>query len=245
MWVLVLAAAVAGGLYHAGLLRLNFPSPERFPVRGIDISRHNGHVGWYEASLHDVRFAYIKATEGTDFRDPQFLYNWTQCPKDGVARGAYHFFNFCRPGKDQARNFLQSVPVDPVALPPALDLEFSGNCHRIPTRAEVEREVSAFVKAIAGRYPGPPVFYATQDFYQRYLDGHRNEFPPHRLWIRSVVKQPSPPPCTDSGWTFWQYSGLGRVPGVPGPVDLNVFCGSREQFAELSRQRRTSGPPVQ
>src|SRR3954470_18330970 len=89
------------GLYYAGLLRLNFPSEKRFPVRGIDVSHHQGHIGWFEASLHDVRFAYIKATEGTDFQDPTFLYNWQQCPYNHIARGAYHFFNFCRPGREQ------------------------------------------------------------------------------------------------------------------------------------------------
>src|SRR5207302_8396959 len=111
---------------------------KRFPVRGVDVSHHQGFVGWFEASLHDVKFAYIKATEGTDYRDPQFLYNWSQCPYDGIARGAYHFFNFCAPGKAQARNFLQVVPADPKALPPALDLEFSGNCRRTPSRAEIK-----------------------------------------------------------------------------------------------------------
>ncbi len=230
--LLIVVLAVMG-IYYAGLLRLNFPSPERFPVRGVDVSRHQGHIGWFEASLHGVQFAYIKATEGTDFRDPRFLYNWTQCPKNGIARGAYHFFNFCRPGKEQARNFLATVPPDPNALPPALDLEFSGSCRRIPSRAEVEREVASFVAAISRRFPGPPVFYVTPDFYKRYLKGHEHNFPPHRLWIRNVVKEPSLAPCTE--WVFWQHSALGRVPGLRGPVDLNVYCGTQDQFGELVR----------
>src|SRR4051812_46569984 len=157
-------ACIGAGLYYAGLLRLNFPSEKRYPVRGIDVSHHQGHIGWFEAGLHDVQFAYIKATEGTDFQDPQFLYNWTQCPYNHIARGAYHFFNFCTPGIYQARNFLKVVPADADALPPALDLEFSGSCRRMPPRAEFIREVSSFVRAISGRFPERPVFYVTQDF---------------------------------------------------------------------------------
>jgi lysozyme len=226
-----IAALLGYGLFQAGLLRLNFPSEKQFPVRGIDVSHHQGHIGWFEASLHDVKFAYLKATEGTDYRDSRFLYNWQQCPYDHIARGAYHFFNFCTPGKAQAQNFLAFVPNDPNALPPAIDLEFSGNCRRKPTPAAFKREVTAFIKEIAHRYPDPPVLYVSQEVYKRYLEGHRQEYPVHRLWIVDVVKKPRGTPCVD--WTFWQYAALGKVPGIKGPTDMNVFCGSPEELQQL------------
>ena len=230
---LVLAAVLAAGagLYYTGLLRLNFPSQKRYPVRGIDVSHHQGHVAWFEVSLNDIQFAYIKATEGTDYRDFEFLYNWTVAPKYRIARGAYHFFNFCTSGKAQAQNFLAVVPDDPDALPPALDLEFSGNCRRRPTLAQFKREVTAFMREIAHRFPRPPVLYVSREVYKRYLDGHRQEYPPHLLWIENVVSEPSLKPCSE--WTFWQYGALGHVPGVKGPADLNVFCGTPEQLAAL------------
>src|SRR5262249_22731749 len=134
----------------------------------------------------------------------------------------------------QARNFLAVVPTDPTALPPALDLEFSGNCKRRPSPAEFKREVTAFVKEISARFPGPPVFYVSREIYKRYIDGHRPEFPPHSLWIENLVGEPKGTPCTD--WTFWQYGVLGHVPGVKGPADLNVFCGTEEEFKKLSRK---------
>src|SRR5262249_43367721 len=99
------------------------------------------------------------------------------------------------------------------------------------SQAEFKREVTAFMKEIAPRFPRPPVFYVTEEVYKRYLEGHRQEFPPHLLWIVDIVKEPRSAPCTE--WTFWQYGALGRVPGVPGPTDLNVFCGTPEQLAEL------------
>ena len=93
------------------------------------------------------------------------------------------------------------------------------------------REVSAFLKAISVRYPGRPVLYVTPDFYKRYIEGHRADYPPHYLWIRNVVREPSLVPCEE--WTFWQYADHARVPGIKGPVDLNVFCGNAEQFSQL------------
>jgi lysozyme len=235
---LIAVAVLAVGLYYADLLRLNFPSETRFPIRGIDVSHHQRQIGWFEVSLHDVKFAYIKATEGTDFKDPRFVYNWTQCPLDQIVPGAYHFYNFCKPGRAQALNFLSVLPVavhrsSATVLPPALDLEFSGSCRRAPSQVEFKREITAFVKTLSTRYSGPPVFYVTEEIYKRYLEGHRQEYPPHLLWIRDVVKQPRLQPCRE--WTFWQYAATGKIPGAPGPTDLNVFCGTREEFEFLIR----------
>jgi len=228
---LILGTLSFGGAFYAGLLRFNFPSKREFPVRGIDVSHHQAHIGWFESSLNDVQFAYLKATEGSDFKDRQFLYNWTVCERTAIPHGAYHFFSFCRPAAEQARNFLNTVPPGPPSLPPALDLEFSGNCDRVLSRAAMVREVSIFVSAIAKRFPGRPVFYVTPDFYKRYLEGHRQDFPPHFLWIRNTLREPSQKPCEE--WTFWQYADHGRVPGIRGPVDLNVYCGSADQFSQF------------
>jgi lysozyme len=211
---------------------LNYPSKKRFPIRGVDVSHHEGDIHWFEASLNGVQFAYLKATEGGDFKDRRFLYNWTQCGYNGIARGAYHYFSFCRPGAEQARNFLSALP-GPPELPPALDLEFSGNCGRVPSRADLAREISAFVAVLSRRFAGPPVFYVSEEFYKRYLEGHRQEYPAHRLWIQNVVREPSQAPCGE--WVFWQYAHRGRVPGIPGLVDLNVFCGSADEFSQFTR----------
>jgi lysozyme len=41
------------------------------------------------------------------------------------------------------------------------------------------------------------------------------------VWIRSVLAEP--PADAFGGWLIWQFSETGRVPGVRGPVDLNVL----------------------
>jgi lysozyme len=35
-------------------------------------------------------------------------------------------------------------------------------------------------------------------------------------------------------WTFWQHSDVGKVEGVDGFVDVNVFNGSYEDLLELT-----------
>jgi lysozyme len=218
-------------MYYGGLFQFNHPPTERFPVRGVDVSHHQKHISWFQASLDNVQFAYLKATEGSDFRDRHFAYNWEQRRKNNIPRGAYHFFNPCVSGAAQARNFLATVPVESGTLPPVLDLESSGNCRRSISRDEMRREVARFVSVLSERYAGPPVFYITPEYYKRYFEGHEREFPKFRPWIRNVIKEPSQKPCSE--WLFWQYADHARVEGMRGPIDLNVFCGSAEEFNHL------------
>ena len=116
---LLLAAIVVGGAlwYFFGF------SPDRnlYPLRGIDVSHHQGSIEWPRVAADDVAFAIIKATEGGDHIDTKFDENLRNARAAGLAVGAYHFFTFCRPGADQARNFIATVPHDQPLLPPVVD----------------------------------------------------------------------------------------------------------------------------
>ena len=105
----------------------------RYDVRGVDVSRHQETIDWRSLSSDDTAFAYIKATEGEDWVDVRFSENWRSAGAAEVLRGAYHFFTFCAPGADQAANMIATVPDEPGMLPPAVDLEFGGNCSARPS----------------------------------------------------------------------------------------------------------------
>lgn len=202
------------------------PDPGRYPVRGIDVSHHQGPIDWTAVAADDVAFAYLKASEGGDHRDRRFAANWRAARAAGLKVGAYHFFTFCRPGADQARNFLAVVPALPDALPPAVDLEFGGNCAAAPTEADLRRELAAFLSLVEARYGRPAVLYVTPDFHKAY--GH--VLPQRPLWKRKIVM----PPFGGRPWTFWQFHNRGRVEGITGPVDLNVFAGDAGAFEAFS-----------
>ncbi|HEX2267270.1 MAG TPA: GH25 family lysozyme [Actinomycetota bacterium] len=105
---------------------------------GIDVSHHQGTIDWRRVAADNISFAYIKASEGTDHRDRRFDVNWSRAGEAGIERGAYHFFTLCSPGDGQARNFLDALPPDGDALPPAVDLEIAGNL-RVATYAGSHR----------------------------------------------------------------------------------------------------------
>ncbi|MFL6520310.1 MAG: GH25 family lysozyme [Chthoniobacterales bacterium] len=204
----------------------NAPSSSQYPVRGIDVSHHQGQIDWSAVKASEIQFAYIKATEGADFTDATFSENWKNSNAAGVVRGAYHFFTLGTSGQSQADHFIATVPADADALPPAIDLEFSGhNKNRRPSPEQFQRELATFWDAVVAHYRKLPVVYTASDFQKQYL----RFMPIERLWIRDVVLKPDP------GWSFWQFSARGRVHGVSGFVDLNAFHSNPQDLARLAQ----------
>jgi lysozyme len=192
------------------------PSEKRYPNQGIDISHHQGHIAWAKLPRQGVDFAYIKATEGSDHVDRRFSINWRAAHKAGLHRGAYHFFGLCSSGRAQAANFVRTVPFDAKALPPAVDLEFPGNCKRRPSRAKVHKELHDFLRIVEARYGKHAVLYLTPHFDKRYRISANFNRP---LWLRSIRSKPS---FGARPWSIWQASYTRRLRGVHGHVDWNV-----------------------
>lgn len=204
-------------------------APQEFSVHGIDVSKYQGEIDWEAARQGGVAFAYIKATEGGDRIDPTFLANWNGAAAAGIPRGAYHFWYFCRPAAEQMAWFKSQVPVDPKALPPVLDMEWnpdSPTCRLRPPRDEVLREMRAALKELERNYGKRPVIYVSVDFHRDRLVDELSDYP---FWVRSVAGYPTLR-YDRRKWTFWQYTGTGRVAGVTGEVDRNVFAGSPQDW---------------
>ena len=191
------------------------PSMEEYPVRGIDISAHNGDVDYSRLREGGVRFAYIKATEGADFCDRRFIQNATGLRRAGIPTGAYHFFRFNRDGEMQAWNFLNALRGRDFLLPPAVDVEEWGNADGVHI-ARIRRELRRMLDLLR-REGYEPILYSNKNGYQRYLRSHFSDFP---LWICSFT---DPPLGGGEPWVIWQYSHRGSIPGISGSVDCNTI----------------------
>jgi lysozyme len=194
------------------------PPRSTYPIQGIDVSGHQGRIDWQKLAGQGVDFAYIKATEGGDFKDKRFAANWTSAARARVRRGAYHFFTLCRPGAVQAANFLAAVPPDPDALPPAIDLEFLGNCNSAQrmTPAEFREELRSFLYLVEWRTGQPTLLYLTQEFDEAYQVSANFDRP---LWLRRIILEPR---FGAHPWAVWQASNFRRLDGIHGRVDWNV-----------------------
>ncbi len=228
---LSVAFILAVGLYFAlniGLLRFNYPDRVQFPIRGIDISHHQGQIDWRSVAATEIEFVFIKASEGGDFVDPRFADNWHHAKSNGLLVGAYHFFTLCRSGAEQVANFLQVAPIADSKMPPVVDLEYGGNCSARPDKADFLAELGAFLSPVEAMVGRPVLLYVTEPFYQDYLLG---QVPTNPLWVRNIFHQPRLP--DGRSWAFWQFTNRGRIDGIAGPVDLNIFSGDAQALSEF------------
>lgn len=205
---------------HDGVSRAH-----RMPVQGIDVARYQGEIDWGEVRRAGIRFAYIKTTEGGDHVDPAFYRNWEGAARAGIARGAYHFVYWCRTAAEQALWFTMAVPRDPGQLPPVLDLEWNGHSPTCPKKVPREtalEKIRVLLAAMEEHTGKKPIIYTDINFHRDVLEGELKDY---AFWLRSVAAEPHER-YKDRPWLFWQYTATGRVPGIKGPVDRNVFNGS-------------------
>src|SRR6478736_5404708 len=199
-------------------------APLLYDVVGVDVSNHQGDIDWPALAGSKVAFAYIKATEGGDFRDKRFQLNWEGAKGAGLARGAYHFFTQCRSGDEQAKNFIAVVPRESGALPPVIDAEPMGPCRTGQQVSSVVQEIVTLLDALEAHYGRRPIIYTDADFDAMFL---RRQLASERFWLRSLFW---PPSFRKSQWMIWQFHDAGTRAGIKGSVDLNVFRGTRRQF---------------
>ncbi len=188
-------------------------------LHGIDISHYQANIDWATLTQkQDLHFAFVKATEGVDFHDSLFCFNWEQMKNYGVRRGAYHYFRPGACGFEQALNFLETVELSPGDLAPVLDLETTDG---VPTHIMLE-EARIWLQTIERSFNIRPILYTNQNFYDKYLLGVFDNYP---LWIARYSEK-MPELGNNNRWKFWQYSDQATMSGVNRKVDLNVFWGT-------------------
>lgn len=232
-WLLVLSFIAIGiiiplALLYCGVLHINHPDPERYPIIGVDVSSYQGEIDWESLAEQNISFAFIKATEGSSLIDRCFEANWMNASKTNLRIGAYHFFSFESPGEAQADLFINTVsPVDGM-LPPVIDVEYYGGymSERDINVSAVKSELRILIDRITAAYGIKPIIYTTKEAYDTIVGDDEG----CDLWIRSVYSEVR----SDINWTFWQYSNRHILKGYSGKerfIDLNVFCGTADDFA--------------
>ncbi len=227
---LLVSLLLAGAMWWAWREYITSPpfvDPDRFPVRGIDVSAHNGMMNLNAARADGIEFIFIKASEGAGFRDENFVLNYQKASHAGMKVGAYHFFRFDVDGVAQAVNLLRSVGPRPLDLGLVIDVEEDGNPGGY-TPDQVAEQLQKMVEYLNMR--GHRVmFYSNERGYNKYL--FRDEFRGFPFWICSFTEDTA----SAGSWSFWQYSHRGRVAGIRGDVDLNAFHGSWTDWEKALR----------
>lgn len=186
--------------------------------RGVDTSHHNAAVDWKTLSASEVRFVFVKATDGLDYLDPAFADTFQAAKDAGLLRGAYHFYETNDDGAAQAAWFIRNVDLQPGDLPPVVDIE------RIkePVDGDLHVQFEAFLAALEVHYGRPAIIYTGPNFWDHAM---REHFPGRPLWVAQYEVPAPTVPDGWSAWTFWQYTETWQPPGTAAPIDGSVFNG--------------------
>lgn len=204
--------------------------PDNYGIHGIDVSHHQQRIDWDKLSATTIQdrpisFAIIKATEGGSHKDRLFDYNFARAEEVGMIRGAYHYFKPNISGKKQAQFFLRVAPLEEGDLPPVVDVEEIGQL----SVAQLQAELKSCLDILEERYYAKPIIYTGLKFKQRYLNS--KTFDKYPLWLAHYyVKEMK----YQGKWRFWQHTDRGRLPGIRGKVDLNVYNGSMYDLKQLT-----------
>ncbi len=207
--------------------KVEYPKGE---VRGIDVSRYQENIDWAvlrNSNLQGapVSFVFVKATEGKDHIDKYFNYNFHQARQSGIVRGAYHFYSTQSPAKAQAEFFCRTVQLEHGDLPPVLDVETTGDY----SKQKLQTELLIWLQQVEAYYDVKPIIYASKSFKQKYLNAP--QFDNYPFWIAHYYIDS----LTYTGdWHFWQHTDVGRVEGIGGYVDVNLFNGTYEELLNLT-----------
>lgn len=197
-----------------------------YAVHGIDVSHHQQSIDWNKVSDQNIHFAFVKATEGMTHIDTLFCHNWDEINRVGIIRGAYHFYRPKFSAALQAENFIEMVEMQYGDLPPVLDIEVTDDV----SEADLLNGVQIWLSMVELKTKMKPIIYTNQNFFNKHLVNH---FPDHPIWIARYNSLFNPHLHNKSDWQFWQYGNRGRLDGIIGDVDFNVFQGSLSELEQL------------
>jgi len=182
-------------------------------IKGIDVSNHNGNIGFNSVKGDGVELVYIKATEGTTFIDDHLEQHYQGAKSVGLAIGFYHFLVGTSAPETQAENFYNQIKDKENNLKPCLDIERSG--------FDVMDYALRFIARFNQLSKLQILIYAGPYFINANLDSRLAQYP---LWVSQYgVAVPMPNNVWGSNYAGHQYTASGSISGISGNCDMDRF----------------------
>lgn len=221
-------------------------------IYGIDISKHQHQKGRRRYAIDfsrlrithlgskshkqiagkvdfPVSFIFIKSTEGTTVFNPYYKSDYTAARKHGFKVGTYHFFSVYSTATKQAHYFLKKSHFSRGDFPPVLDLEpLPSQIKRMGGVGELFTRVRRWLSIVESQTGKRPILYASQQFVNNYLPQAPDIMRRYPIWIARYGEYKP-----EVKLVFWQLAPDGRVSGIHGDVDINVFNGFGDTFVEF------------
>lgn len=209
--------------------------PSATQLKGLDVSGYQTGINWSTVAANGAKFAYVKATENTNYQNPQFSNEYTGSYNAGLMHGAYHFAIPNGPSAVSQADYFVSHgggwSKDGRTLPPMLDIEYNpygATCYGLSQSAMVSW-ITAFVNEVHAKTTRWATIYSNLDWWTQ-CTGNSGAF--HDNDPLFVARYASSPGTLPGGWpfyTFWQYADSGTFPG-----DQDYFNGDASRLLALA-----------
>ncbi|MBI1946459.1 MAG: SH3 domain-containing protein [Deltaproteobacteria bacterium] len=207
-------------------------------VKGIDVSYYQSNIDWAQVADDGVQYAFIRVSDGLGHVDSKFERNWAGARDQGILRGAYQFFRSNQDPIAQAELLIEKVgQLEAGDLPPVIDVESKDG----QSAQTIARKVGQWLDHVEAALGVRPIIYTGPYFWRDQVGGA--DFDDHALWIAHYGTSCPYVPATWTSWTFHQHSSSGRVRGISGNVDMNLFNGTLNQLRALTVAGTPQPPP--
>lgn len=198
-------------------------------VMGIDVSFHQQIIDWSKVKDAGISFAFIRVgyrgyQTGELHEDQYFRRNMEEASKHGIELGVYFFSQAINEEEavEEAQFVLHAIKDYQLIHPVAYDMERVTENDRIKDLNTQERTdiARAFCKTVEEAGYDSLIYgshsWLRHDLYSWQL---QDEF---QFWLAEYHTQQKYP---DYPFVFiiWQYSHVGKVPGIEKDTDLNIW----------------------
>jgi GH25 family lysozyme M1 (1,4-beta-N-acetylmuramidase) len=210
--------------------------PDATETPGLDVSSYQGNVGWSTVAADGAKFAYVKATEATDYTNPYFAQQYDGSYDAGLIRGAYHFAvpSTSSSGATQADYFIAhggGWSDDGKTLPGMLDMEwnpYGAACYGL-TDAQMVAWVLSFSNEYHAREGVWPVIYTATSWWSECTGNTGGFATTNPLMLANYNGSPGTMPYDWTYQTIWQWADSGTFPG-----DQDYFNGDESRLQALA-----------
>lgn len=185
--------------------------------KGIDVSNYQGEIDWNAVAQSGITFAIIRAGYGKEFyqKDAYFDQNVVQAHKVGIHTGAYlySYATSVEEAKQEAEVMLQWISDCYLDYPIVFDIE--DDSQKQLSKTLLTNICIAFCKKIeaAGYFA---MIYSYKDWFESIMNS--SDLSEYAHWVAQFGNN-----LTYNGEAgIWQFSDVGIINGIVGPVDLDI-----------------------
>ena len=196
---------------------------EKRQLKGIDVSKWNGRIDWKKVKKAGIDFCIIR-TGYSKTVDYKFKYNIEEAIENGLQIGVYHFSYATTNAKAKEEAEFCLKLIKPyrkyITLGVWFDYEYDSVSYSrrygvYPTKKSVTSLAKTFCSTVEKNGYSTGI-YTNLDFSSNYFTKEvLNKYP---TWIAVWGKM-----NYHGKYVMWQYTDSGRVDGIHGKVDMNIF----------------------